>query len=181
MMITSEATETVAFTDDISEIISTLPTVPTSELDNENLFPNAAKLRKQIENTPNFREKGFELTSSGNDITAPTANRGIGIMRNISGELKKQGIKDLRFRWTGGHDLFHMVNPMPPKSTYHRLGKALDLAIQTDATTEQIKIASDIVFKSVSGMVTLGQIEYLNEYEKPTGHATGGHWHFTFK
>jgi hypothetical protein len=181
MMITSEATETVAFTDDISEIISTLPTVPTSELDNENLFPNAAKLRKQIENTPNFREKGFELTSSGNDITAPTANRGIGIMRNISGELKKQGIKDLRFRWTGGHDLFHMANPMPPKSTYHRLGKALDLAIQTDATIEQIKIASDIVFKSVSGMVTLGQIEYLNEYEKPTGHATGGHWHFTFK
>ena len=181
MMITSEATETVAFTDDISEIISNIQAVPTSELDNENLFPNAAKLRKQIENTPNFSEKGFELTSSGNDITAPTANRGIGIMRNISGELKKQGIKDLQFRWTGGHDLFHMNNPIPPKSTYHRLGRALDLAIQTDATTEQIKIASDIVFKSVSGMVTLGQIHYLNEYEKPTGHATGGHWHFTFK
>ena len=182
MMITSENTETVAITDNLSGIIDNIEIInPDADQQDESLFPNATRLRKQIENTPNFSEKGFELTSSGNDITVSTANRGVGVMRNISGELKKQGIKDLQFRWTGGHDLFHIFNPNPPKSTYHRLGKALDLAIQTDATTEQIKKASDIVFKSVSGMVTLGLIDYLNEYEKPTGHATGGHWHFTFK
>ena len=181
MMVTSKFKETIKIDNGILDTLAIVQQIEAVDQANESLFPNATRLRKQISNYTYFKEKGFELTSSGRDITPQVADRGIALMLNISDELKTQQIKDLKFRWTGGNDRFHIFNPSPPKSTYHRLGKALDLAIQQDATVEQIKKASDVVFKRVEGMVTQGLVDYLNEYEKPTGHATGGHWHFTFK
>ena len=178
MMITSEVTETVAITDNISEIIDTIEAIRDVDLQDEKLFPNATRLRKFIDTIADFSEKGFELTSSGQDINPSTAAGGISLVNQIRSIQSKEGAKDLKWRFTGGHDEFHIFNPTPPKATAHRRGAALDIAIQTDATVEQIKQASKIVFQAQAMIPAI--TDYLNEYEKPSGHATGGHWHFTF-
>lgn len=180
MMITAQYNETVVVKNPITDRIKLIQDILAVDQDDESLFPNATELRKIIATKPNFSEKGYELTSSGEDIEKVTANRGQVIMSNIQRKLSEEGIKDLHFRWTGGHDFFHILNPIPPKSTFHRKGRALDLAIQQTATTEQVEKASAIVEGIIAGMVESGLVNFLNEYKTPTGHATGGHWHFTF-
>ena len=183
MMITAQYNETVLFNNKITERIKLAQEIQAVDQEDENLFPEATKLRKVIETTENFVEKGYELTSSGQDIKAATARGGIQLINQIKFYQERASypdgtkVKDLKWRFTGGHDEFHIFNP-DPGTTNHRIGKALDLAIQQDATVEQIKQASIIVFQA---QLTVNNItNYLNEYEKPTGHATGGHWHFTF-
>ena len=51
--------------------------------EDESLFPNATRLRNKIEEEADFSEKGYELTSSGNDITASTARGGIQLIEQI--------------------------------------------------------------------------------------------------
>lgn len=178
MMITSTSTETVEINEEISEIVRTLQEIEEVDQEDESLFPNATRLRNKIEEEADFSEKGYELTSSGRDITASTARGGIKLIEQIKFIQKREGVKDLKWRFTGGHDEFHIFNPDPPKSSFHRIGKALDLAIQQDATIEQIQAASEIV--NQARLMVINLTGYLNEYEKPSGHATGGHWHFTF-
>jgi len=180
MMITAQYNETVELNNKITEKIKLIQAIQAVDQEDVNLFPNATELRKIIATKPNFSEKGYELTSSGQDIEKVTANRGEVIMSDIQRKLSEEGIKDLHFRWTGGHDFFHILNPTPPKSTFHRKGRALDLAIQQTATTEQVEKASAIVEGVIVSMVETGLVNFLNEYKTPTGHATGGHWHFTF-
>ena len=183
MMVTSEYTEIDKIDNNILEVISRIEEIRNIDQEDESLFPEATKFRNIIETTENFVEKGYELTSSGQDIKAATARGGIQLINQIKFFQERASypdgtkVKDLKWRFTGGHDEFHIFNPNPG-TTNHRIGKALDLAIQQDATIEQIKQASIIVFQA---QLTVNNItNYLNEYEKPTGHATGGHWHFTF-
>ena len=178
MMITSVYEKTEKIVDDTSEIISSLQLIQDVDQEDESLFPNATNLRKKIEGEVDFVEKGYEITSSGNDITASTARGGIQLINQIKFIQSREGVKDLKWRFTGGHDEFHIFNPDPPKSSFHRIGKALDLAIQQDATIQQIEVASKIVDQA--RLMVNNITGYLNEYKKPSGHATGGHWHFTF-
>jgi len=177
MMITSQYNETVVITNKITERIKLAQEIQAVDQEDESLFPEATKLRKVIETTENFVEKGYELTSSGQDIKASTSLGGKKLIQQIQFIQNREEVTGLTWRFTGGHDEFHIFNP-DPGTTNHRIGKALDLAIQQDATVEQIKQASNIVFQAQ--LMVPNITNYLNEYEKPTGHATGGHWHFTF-
>ena len=177
MMITSQYNETVVITNKITEKIKLAQEIQAVDQEDESLFPEATKLRKVIETTENFVEKGYELTSSGQDIKASTSLGGKKLIQQIQFIQNREEVTGLTWRFTGGHDEFHIFNP-DPGTTNHRIGKALDLAIQQDATVEQIKQASNIVFQAQ--LMVPNITNYLNEYEKPTGHATGGHWHFTF-
>lgn len=73
MMITSQYNETVVITNKITEKIKLAQEIQAVDQEDESLFPEATKLRKVIETTENFVEKGYELTSSGQDIKASTS------------------------------------------------------------------------------------------------------------
>lgn len=156
-------------------------------------FPNATKVRNSIlaRYSILFREKATELTSAGRDIAPNTARLAIFIMQEIFGEIYgdaitgKPGIrsmvaieKGLKFRWTGGNDSFHVFNPDPPKSSTHRFGLGLDLAIQQDHTPAELAAATKIVKKVSDKAQAVYPHTFIDEYKKASGHATGGHWHF---
>lgn len=154
------------------------------------LFPNAFLVRDAITSTfsPFFTEKGFELTSSGKDILQKTAQFALALMRQIDTINKTEGFRgapilgSTKFRWTGGNDKFHIDNPSPPKSTSHRIGQGLDLAIQVDATPSEITAATKVVTKAFNRVRSrFSGASLKDEYKEASGHATGGHWHFTVK
>jgi len=151
-------------------------------------FPNATRVREHIATTNGlFEEKGTELTSSGRDITSNAATLAIALMNNIKKERNKlddgfstrnSTARSLKFRWTGGNDSFHVFNPDPPKSTKHRTGQGLDLAIQQTYTAKQLNLATDIVTKASLTSKSRINHSFKDEYKDASGHATGGHWHF---
>jgi len=202
MMVTTPLKEIMVSKFDLDEIFEDIDVPFPSEILQEG-FPNATRVRNFMKNTqtdadPLFREKGFELTSSGMDITKKSADLAIKLMGNIHTQINGQRpfnisetssfslleankpettLSSLRFRWTGGNDSFHLYNPVDG-NTLHRFGKALDLAIQQDFDEGQAILAKQIVAKASKEVMSSVEHKFKDEYKKPSSHANGPHFHF---
>ena len=113
---------------------------------------------------------GGELTSNG-DITLTMAKQAILVFAALHRELP-----DLKFRITGGNDLFHANTPAA-KNSRHKRGLAIDFVIDGSRTQTNL----DRVKKVMGGFIANpnSKVWYLDEYGDATKHATGAHFHFS--
>ena len=107
-----------------------------------------------------YSEKNSELSSNG-DITEKLANTASQIFQKIY----RFG-PEVNIEVTGGNDIYHRN-----LDSKHKFGIALDFTI-SPISEENIKAIVKI-------LESFSEINYLDEYTKPSEKATGGHFHFS--
>jgi len=134
--------------------------------DNDIINENSGNLRTTLTSL-GYDEKGNEL-SSGGEITDELSD----IVSNILKELK-QTSPETKVTITSGNDQFHQGLGYNSK---HTEGKAIDLTLNP-YTSDISKIFTSILdsYKSKDSKFT-----YINEYDHPSGAATGGHFHLQY-
>ena len=134
--------------------------------DNDIINENSGSLRTTLTSL-GYDEKGNEL-SSGGEITDELSD----IVSNILKELK-QTSPETKVTITSGNDQFHQGLGYNSK---HTEGKAIDLTLNP-YTSDISKIFTSILdsYKSKDSNFT-----YINEYDHPSGAATGGHFHLQY-
>jgi hypothetical protein len=134
--------------------------------DNEIINENSDNLRSTLTSL-SYGEKGNEL-SSGGEITDELSD----IVSNILKELK-QTSPETKVTITSGNDQFHQGLGYNSK---HTEGKAIDLTLNP-YTPHVSEIFTKILdsYKSKDS-----KFNYINEYDHPSGAATGGHFHLQY-
>lgn len=99
------------------------------------------------------------------DVTSGIAR----IIPNIVKEIEALGIN---VKLTSGNDEFHA-----DRVSRHTKGEAVDFAISP--SSESARIAVEKVIRNF--MAGIPGLSYINEYDRPTAHATGGHFHVSFR
>ena len=120
--------------------------------------------------------KGRELSNGG-----PVSDQWSPILNYLDDLLDESGIK---YKITAGNDKFH--KRANPKSR-HAIGCAVDFAIRRRGTgirksVFNKKYASkvfEVMQKMVSKFSSSHDFSWLDEYNKGTGHSTGGHIHMS--
>jgi len=134
--------------------------------DNEIINENSGNLRSTLTSL-GYDEKGNEL-SNGGEITDELSD----IVSNILKELK-QTSPETKVTITSGNDQFHQGLGYNSK---HTEGKAIDLTL--NPYTPHV---SDIFTKILDSYKSKdGKFSYINEYDHPSGAATGGHFHLQY-
>lgn len=134
--------------------------------DNEIINENSNNLRSTLSSL-GYEEKGNEL-SSGGEITDQLSE----IVSNILKEFKQVSPQTV-VTITSGNDQYHQGLGYNSK---HTEGKALDLTV-TPYSTETSQLFTKILdsYKNKDS-----KFNYINEYEHPSGAATGGHFHLQY-
>jgi len=129
--------------------------------------PNASNLEKYVTERNIATVKKNQLNSGGE------IEQGIAAIAGSVLETIKQRYPDIKLEITGGNDVFHQNLQ---QFSNHQVGKAIDFTI-SPATNDNIK-------KVVSVLEEFNKMQpkfrYLNEYDTPTKHATGKHFHISF-
>jgi hypothetical protein len=157
---------------------------------------NADNLRTIIK-LYNFKEKGKELDSSGNDITNQAYDYAYKFIQNLSNRYPSYKIT-----FTAGNDRFHKN-----RRGFHPLGKAFDITIDgvknritpakyktevvngVEKTTriQDAKLGSEYtqfeknIINNIIGILSELGFFVIDEYTKPSKYATGGHIHFDLR
>lgn len=144
----------------------TAAAVTKFKTDNEILNEDSNSLRSTLTSL-GYSEKGKELNSGG-DITNELSD----IVSNILKEFKKVSPATI-ITVTSGNDQYHQGLGYNSK---HTQGKALDLTL-TPYNPESSEAFTKILdsYKSKDS-----NFNYINEYEHPSGAATGGHFHLQY-
>ena len=134
--------------------------------------PNADKLRAVLKEL-GYYEKGREI-SNGGDLLPEGAVMMASILRSI-----KLDHPDIRITLTGGNDCFHQERIRRKGSgvTRHGSGRAMDMAVYP-VTADTL----DRVCQSLMNYAAANDrnCRFIDEYRRPSGHATGGHFHFSW-
>ena len=109
--------------------------------------------------------KAEEEIDGAGDVTPGIAT----IIPNIVKQIEELGI-DVRL--TSGNDQFHAG-----RNSRHASGEAVDFAISP--STEATRIAVEKIIRNF--MAGNPGLSYINEYDKPSAHATGGHFHVSYR
>ena len=134
--------------------------------------PNADKLREAIKKL-GYIEKGREI-SNGGDMDATAVKMMISILKAI-----KRDNPDIGVRLTGGNDCFHQERIRRKGSgvTRHGSGRAMDMGIYPMNADTLDRVCQTLMNFAAGND---GNCRFIDEYRKPTGHATGGHFHFSW-
>lgn len=141
-------------------------------IDETTAVPQADRLRAAL--IPlGYGEKGREL-SNGGDLDANLVNLMISLLKQIKKEMP-----NLQIRLTGGNDCFHQhrVKKYGKGVTRHARGSAMDMTIYPANTATLDKVVS--ILMRYSG-ANERNVRFIDEYRRPTGHATGGHFHVSW-
>lgn len=139
-------------------------------------FPVSVKLGKAI--LESYADDLIDgVKQAGGDIKAPAEIDGGGeITKGIAVIIPNivKAIEDLNInvRLTAGNDMFHQGG-----ASRHTMGEAVDFAISP--STEATRIAVEKVIRNF--MAGNPGLSYINEYDKPSAHATGGHFHVSYR
>jgi peptidoglycan hydrolase-like protein with peptidoglycan-binding domain len=95
-----------------------------------------------------------------------------GIATLIPNIVKQIEALDIDVRLTGANDKFHKG-----KNSRHATGDAVDFTISPN--TQAARVAVEKVIRNF--MAGFPGLSYINEYDKPTAHATGGHFHVSYR
>jgi len=146
----------------IEDILSLYDTI----LERKDLGETSATLRSTLGGL-GYKEKGSELTSGG-EVNEKLTDIVSGIFKQF-----KTNYPSATVTVTGGNDKFHKgLNYTSP----HTTGNAIDVVISpydSKSATAFLNILNTTV-KSTPGFT------YLDEYTKPSGGATGGHYHLQY-
>lgn len=116
------------------------------------------------------RQAGGEVPREGEiDGGGPITDDIAKIFPNVVSEIEKLGIE---VKVSGANDMFHQG-----RNSRHTKGEAVDFTISPNST--EARIAVEKVIRNF--MATLDGLSYINEYDKPSAHATGGHFHISFR
>lgn len=126
----------------------------------------AAELRSDLDEL-GYTEKGDELTSGG-EITSDIAQ----ITKVILDEFKKVAPK-VKVTVTSGNDAFHHNLSYVSR---HTKGQAIDITVSPD-NKESRSLMIDVLNRISAGNPGFS---YIDEYSKPSGSATGGHFHISY-
>ena len=140
------------------------------DIDEESPVPQADRLRTAIRKL-GYGEKGREL-SNGGDLTQPLVDFMISFLKTV-----KEEMPGLEVRLTGGNDCFHQDRVRSGLSSRHGRGNAMDITIYPVTTDTLDKVVS--ILMRYSG-ANDGNARFIDEYRRPTGHATGGHFHISW-
>ena len=134
--------------------------------------PQADRLRAFIVSHANLVEKGNEL-SSGGDLNSEIVDATISVLATIVVEFKNKGT-DIQITLTGGNDKYHQTLD---SNSRHKRGNAMDFTVfpNNGATIRDVET---ILQRFVIG--NNNKFRYLNEYDNPTKHATGKHFHMSW-
>ena len=122
----------------------------------------ANKLRKGL--PAGYKEKGNEIDNGGE-----MSIHAVKLFIKFFKFLKKEQ-PDVSIEITAGHDKFHDKH-----RSGHNTGEALDFVV-TSSSADKDKVAQALKqFKSSNS-----DFSYLDEYETPTEHATGPHFHIQY-
>jgi hypothetical protein len=153
-------------------------------------FPNANKLRSVLSDL-GYSEKGSNLTSSGEDISAEMELLSSALFKKI-----KELYPNINITVTAGNDKYHANS----NASRHAKGDAIDFTVNGisqqgayksrkygDSTpntyTQNDRVTLDNVVTILQGFTAGGnpQVAYLDEYTLGSAGATGPHFHFSFK
>jgi peptidoglycan hydrolase-like protein with peptidoglycan-binding domain len=134
--------------------------------DNGVINENSNSLRSTLTSL-GYDEKGNEL-SSGGEITDELSN----IVSNILKELNKTS-PETKVTVTSGNDQYHQGLGYNSK---HTEGKAVDLTL--NPYTPHVSDIFTKILDSYKGKDS--KFSYINEYDHPSGAATGGHFHLQY-
>ena len=145
---------------------------------NENVIPsaldqpNAANLKKNLEDNKIATVKGNELNNGG-EITQGIAGSAFAVLATI-----KSRHPDIILTVTAGNDDFHQGQA---GFSNHKVGKAIDFTISPANATNQAKVEAILLeYQKQVGGAPLPTFRFLNEYKTPTKNATGGHFHISW-
>lgn len=147
-----------------------LPGTNTESIPDSNFTgttPNADRVRTLLK-TLNYFEKEREL-SSGGDISVELSIVALSVLSTIKAELPY-----LNVTVTAGNDKYHKALGYTSR---HGVGNAFDITIHPSGTRD-IKAVENILLRYAAGNDP--NFRFLNEYERPTGAATGRHFHISW-
>lgn len=115
---------------------------------------------------------GGEVTDAdevngGGDLTSALAS----LMPNVIKAIEDKGI-DVTIT-AGNDDFHHGLN----YTSRHTMGEAIDFVISPNSRETRIKVEK--ILRDF--MATNPGLSYINEYDKPTAAATGGHFHVSYR
>jgi len=122
------------------------------------------EFRKELDKL-GVEEKGNELTSGGN-VSSDLLN----ITTDILRQFKKTN-PFAKVTITSGNDTYHKKLP----KSLHNLGKAIDVTVSPNLARKNFKNLLNDVKSRVSNF------NFIDEYENPSSHATGGHFHLELR
>jgi len=129
---------------------------------------NANKLRATLKNL-GYSEKGSEIDNGGVDITSAIEKSASSVLTTIKAE-----IPTLKLTVTGGNDKYHQGLSY---NSRHKAGNAIDFAISPSDPTTLDKVVNILRRYAVGNNPNF---RFIDEYRKPTGAATGGHFHISW-
>lgn len=133
---------------------------------NTQITEDAAELRSTLSDL-GYEEKGSEIANGG-PITDELSSTVSKVLRDF-----KTSNPDVKVRATGGNDKFHKGLNYNSK---HKEGKALDVVIEP-YNSKNAKAFLSILDKYKSSD---SNFTYIDEYNNPSGAATGGHFHLQY-
>lgn len=131
--------------------------------DNSLLNEETSDIEMAVSATGN-RIKGNELESGG-----PLNDNLDNVVAQILKDFEQTN-PNVKITLTSGNDLFHKKLPY---TSQHTLGSALDLTLEPN--DRKTKKAFENLLEKYKSKVP--NFKYINEYDKPTRYATGGHFH----
>ena len=146
----------------IGDILSLYDTI----LEKKDMYETSQSLRSTISSL-GYKEKGSEMTSGG-EVNEKLTDIVSGIFKQF-----KTNYPSATVTVTGGNDKFHKGLKY---TSPHTTGNAIDVVISpydSKSATAFLNILNTTV-KSTPGFT------YLDEYTKPSGGATGGHYHLQY-
>jgi len=145
---------------------------------NENVIPsaldqpNAANLKKNLEDNKIATVKGNELNNGG-EITQGIAGSALAVLATIN-----RRHPDIILKVIAGNDDFHQGQA---GFSNHKVGKAIDFTISPANATNQAKVEAILLeYQKLVGGAPLPTFRFLNEYKTPTRNSTGGHFHISW-
>ena len=146
----------------IGDILSLYDTI----LEKKDMYETSQSLRSTLSSL-GYKEKGSEMTSGG-EVNEKLTDIVSGIFKQF-----KTNYPSATVTVTGGNDKFHKGLKY---TSPHTTGNAIDIVISpydSKSATAFLNILNTTV-KSTPGFT------YLDEYTKPSGGATGGHYHLQY-
>jgi hypothetical protein len=127
-----------------------------------------------LDNPPPTKSKDIYPKGAPELVSAVSTHGKVEIEENLIKVAKTIREKTgLVLELTGGDDYFHRVH-----GGRHKDGQALDFVITPSTNIDQERVERVILDIILSG--TYPHLGFINEYKRPSGKATAGHFHISF-
>ena len=122
--------------------------------------------------------KGIDVKVKSGKPPSELSNGGQVMKELIDVAAELEAMTGFQLTVTAGNDLFHKKHPR----SNHNRGSALDFVSSSFSNKQNRKTMEQAILKlMLSGKYDKGGLRLgaINEYDKPTAHATGGHFHMS--